>query len=162
MKMNTLFTRLFVIIYAVACITVVSMENNLKKECSIKNEYWFSERMAKDAMTIKDAECIWLIQATDEKEQCVIEGFAEEERVKIDGEILAKILDTHFYIEQNENVALGMFFPIAMVAYHVHGLEVHIVYSFMNAEARIFVNGKLVKTATLYDARKLNEIFEKL
>lgn len=162
MNFKTILARLFVVVYAVACLTVVIMEKKMNNNCTINGDYWFSEKMICDAKQVADAECVWLVQATDKKTQCVIEGFAEEERVNVDGETLAKILDTHFYIEQNENVALGMFFPVAIIAYHVNGTEVHIVYSFMNAEARVYENGNLVKTSMLYDARKLNGIFENL
>lgn len=160
MNIKTLLARLFVVVYAVACLTAVIMEKKMNNNCTINRDYWFSEKMVSDAKQVADAECVWLVQVNDKKTPCVIEGFAEEERIKITGDVLAQVLDTHFYIEQNENVAKAMFFPIAMITYHVNSAEIKIVYSFLNAEVRVYHNDQLVKTATLYDARKLNDMFE--
>ena len=49
-----------------------------------------------------------------------------------------------------------------MIVYETNNKEICIVYSFMNAEARIYENGKFAKSATLYDANVLKELFENI
>lgn len=161
MRIETLLTRLFVVVYAVACFTLIFMENS-NNCCNVDKNYWFSEQMVSDSKNVQDAECVWLVQTQDETKYCVAEGFTEDEHIKIDGETLEKIIDPHFYIEQNENMALGLFFPLAMVSYHVNDTEIKIVYSFVNAEARVFENGEFVKAVALYDANVLNDLLENL
>lgn len=164
MKTETFLTRLFVAIYAIACLSMIFMEVNNKycKNCKTSENYWFSEQMADDTQSINNAECVWLTETQDKAKYCIVEGFAEDERIKIDNETLKKILDPRFYIEQNENVARGMFYPLVMIVYETNDKEISIVYSFMNAEARIFEDGKFVKSAALYDANMLKELFENI
>lgn len=161
MKTETFLIRLFVVIYAIACFSMIFMEIN-SKYCKTSENYWFSEQMKNDTQSINNAECVWLAETQDKTKYCIVEGFMEDERIKIDNETLNKILDPRFYIEQNENVAMGMFYPLVMIVYETNNKEICIVYSFMNAEARIYENGKLAKSATLYDANVLKELFENI
>ena len=161
MKTETFLIRLFVVIYAIACFSMIFMEIN-SKYCKTSENYWFSEQMKNDTQSINNAECVWLAETQDKTKYCIVEGFMEDERIKIDNETLNKILDPSFYIEQNENIAMGMFYPLVMIVYETNNKEICIVYSFMNAEARIYENGKFAKSATLYDANVLKELFENI
>ena len=137
------------------------MEIN-NKYCKTSENYWFSEQMKNDTQSINNAECVWLAETQDKTKYCIVEGFMEDERIKIDNETLNKILDPRFYIEQNENVAMGMFYPLVMIVYETKNKEICIVYSFMNAEVRIYEDGKFAKSATIYDANVLKEHFENI
>ena len=161
MRTETFLIRLFVVIYAIACFSMIFMEIN-SKYCKTSENYWFSEQMKNDTQTITNAEGVWVAETQDKTKYCIVEGFMEDERIKIDNETLNKILDPRFYIEQNENVAMGMFYPLVMIVYETNNKEICIVYSFMNAEARIYENGKFAKSATLYDANVLKELFENI
>lgn len=161
MKTETFFTRLFVVIYATACLLMIFMEIN-NKHCKTSNNCRFFEQMKSDTQNINNAECVWLAETQDKTKYCIVEGFMEDERIKIDNETLNKILDPCFYIEQNENVAMGMFYPLVMIVYETKNKEICIVYSFMNAEVRIYEDGKFAKSATIYDANVLKEHFENI
>lgn len=161
MKTETFLIRLFVVIYAIACLSMIFMEIN-NKYCKTSENYWFSEQMKNDTQSINNAECVWLTETQDKTKYCIVEGFMEDERIKIDNETLNKILDPRFYIEQNENVAMGMFYPLVMIVYETKNKEICIVYSFMNAEVRIYEDGKFAKSATIYDANVLKEHFENI
>lgn len=159
MRIGTFLTYLFVGVYAVACFVLIYVEMNGNSKMMDEN-YWFSEQMVSDAKMVQEAECIWLIQTLDSAKYCVVDGFAEAERMIIDGTKLGEILNTHFYIDQNENVVRGQFYPLVVISYHVNETQITIVYSFMNAEARLFANGEFVKSVVIYDANVLEEIFE--
>ena len=91
------------------------------------------------------------------------EDYVCGQRVSLDLAELKQILDKDYYIETENNTALGLYRPIAMLNFNDElGNTYSVFYSFMNAEVRFYQNAKILKVAMMYDSDHILGIFNKL
>ena len=111
----------------------------------------------------KQSVLYWVNQTKKSSDATCPSEIEVSDSVIVDCGTLDKILNEKFYIPKGENVASGLFMPVAMLKYYdTQGVEFYRVYSLMNSEVRVYKRNKLEKTMLVYDANKLQQIFESL
>lgn len=93
----------------------------------------------------------------------VLDDYIYNKENKLSKRKFKELMNADFYIEKNENIALGLFHPNVKLSYKDElKNEYSIVYSFLNAEVRFYLNDKIHKVMLMYNPDKLSELLYNL
>lgn len=155
--------RGFIVLYAATCLYAVMTSNNPQTEKCMNIAEFFPKELIVPGVELQNGEC--LLISMDENDNIVDStiDYQVTEKVSINDSTLACILDKQYYIAQSDAVAEGLFIPNVSVRFNVSsGDEFVLLYSFMNAEVRIFKNNELSMICLMYNPNELDAIFESI
>ncbi|MBQ8361198.1 MAG: hypothetical protein IJX44_04530 [Bacteroidaceae bacterium] len=159
-KLSDWALRIFVILYACVCVWLIIKECSTAKE--IKNEKNIIAMIAENMIEFEDIEFCWIDEVGND---CCIDSLKDytcSPSIPLGVENLKSILNKDYYIEKQENAALGMYRPIAMLKFNDEsGNKYAVTFSFLNAEVRFYRNDIVQKVMMMYDSDHVLQIFNK-
>lgn len=158
-KLSDWAIRIFAILYACVCIWLIARDCTVKY---VKHQIDIIGMVSENSQ-LKNIEFRWIDEIKDGCNIDNIDGYICSDVYKINEKQLKEILNKKFYIDKGENVALGLYRPIALLSfYDESGNKYSVVYSFLNAEVRFYNNAKINKVMMMYDSNHILQIFNKL
>ena len=159
-KISDWAIRIFVILYACVCVWLIIKECSTAKE--IKNEKNIITMIAENMIEFEDIEFCWIDEVGND---CCIDSLKDyscSPSITLDIEDLKSILNKDYYIEKQENTALGMYKPIAMLKFNDKSSNKYsVTFSFLNAEVRFYRNDEIQRVMMMYDSDQILQIFYK-
>ena len=156
MRTSDWIVRMAAVLYAMTCVAIIIIYDKQDTTEPTMQEIVNTTQQPTDAVIYWVNQTEKSVNATNPAEIEVSDSIA------IDGSLLSTLLDEKNYIEQGENVATGMYFPVAILKYSTQGIEHTLVFSFMNAEVKVYAGNEFVKSKLMYDAVKLHALFDSL
>ena len=118
--------------------------------------------IAENMIEFEDIEFCWIDEVGND---CCIDSLIDyscNPSVTLDIEGLKSILNKNYYIEKQENTALGMYKPIAMLKFNDKSSNKYsVTFSFLNAEVRFYRNDEIQRVMMMYDSDQILQIFYK-
>lgn len=160
-KFSDWVMRIFVLLYACICVWLIIKDSTEKKD--IENEMSIITMVNENIIKFENIEFCWIEEINENNKIVRGEDYVCGQRVSLDLAELKQILDKDYYIETENNTALGLYRPIAMLNFNDElGNIYSVFYSFLNAEVRFYQNAKISKVAMMYDSDHILGIFNKL
>lgn len=153
--------RAFVVLYAGVCAWCIMKDSTAKN--NVENEKSIITMITDNSTQFESIEFFWIKGFKQEDNIDNIDNYILGEVVNLNKEQLKMILDANFYIEKGDNLPLGMYRPTAILSFEDTSDNRYIVvYSFMNAEVRFYINGEQKKSMMMYNSKLLLEKFNEL
>lgn len=155
--------RGFVILYAAICFytIITSRDPQTKNDMNIAD--FFPKELVVSGVRLQNAECLLISMSENDTIVDSAIDYQVTEKVPINNSTLANILDKKYYIAQSDAVAEGLFIPNVSIRFNTsEGVEFVLLYSFMNAEVRIFKNNEFSNACLMYNPNELDAIFESM
>jgi hypothetical protein len=150
--------RILTILYACVCVWLIIKECSTAKES--KNEKSIITIIAENMIEFENAEFCWI---DDVGKDCSIDNlrnYSCGQPITLKDNNLKSILSKDYYIEKQENMALGIYKPIAMLKFRdKSNNQYFVVFSFLNAEVRFYRNYVLKKVMIMYNSDHILRIF---
>lgn len=159
-KLSDWAIRIFVILYVCVCVWLIIKECSTAKE--ITNEKSVITMIAENMMEFEDVEFCWIDGVGNDCSIDCLKDYTCSPSIPLDIENLKSILNKDYYIEKQENAALGMYRPIAMLKFNDEsGNKYSVIFSFLNAEVRVYRNDVVKKVMMMYDSDQILQIFNR-
>ena len=157
-KLSDWALRIFVIVYASVCMWLIIKECSTAKE--VRNEKNIITLIAENMTEFEDIEFCWIDEVGNDCSIDSLKNYTCSPSITLDIENLKSILNKDYYIEKQENTALGMYKPIAMLKFNdKSGNKYSVTFSFLNAEVRFYQNDVVHKTMMMYNSDQILQIF---
>ena len=161
--MNSKFSdwaiRIFAVLYACACVGAMINDCAMKKDAVNCNITMIFENLTE----FENVEFCWIDGFSDAKDVDNIDNFIYGDAYKLNENQFNIVMNPDFYIEKGDDTALGFYHPVGMLKFQdKSGNRYSVMYSFLNAEARIYLNGKIQKAMMIYNPDDLSNFLNNL
>lgn len=154
--------RIFAILYGCICIGLIIYDCTMNKQPQ-KEKECILNIVFENQTSYKDITICMIEKIKQDGNPDVLDDYIYNKENKLSKRKFKELMNADFYIEKNENIALGLFHPNVKLSYKDElKNEYSIVYSFLNAEVRFYLNDKIHKVMLMYNPNKLSELLYNL